>query len=358
MANKKNTSLTNVNSHRIYYLDVLRTLACLSVILLHSSSKYAVKNWGAFDFWIGISFNSISRFCVIIFVMISGALLLDEKYKYTTQKIIKHIKKMIIFFVFWSAIYCIIYQIIEPILQNKSINYKKIIEVFFTGHYHLWFVYMIIGLYLIVPLLRLWVKDENKKQVEYFIILSIVFSYLIPQITLIGKYYSNIFNYINNIIEGELKLNYVTGYTTYFILGWYLHNYTVKHKKLLYLLGIFSLILSVFGSYKLSITKQSPILLFDDFSLIMLLYSSTVFLFIKEKYINSKSNKFINVISENSLGIYALHAFFVNKTYLIISKIGINIAIFNIPLVFLSSFLLSFLLSYILSKIPVLKKIV
>ena len=81
MTNKKNTSLTNVNSHRIYYLDVLRTLACLSVILLHSSSKYAVKNWGAFDFWIGISFNSISRFCVIIFVMISGALLLDEKYK-------------------------------------------------------------------------------------------------------------------------------------------------------------------------------------------------------------------------------------------------------------------------------------
>jgi len=69
------------------------------------------------------------------------------------------------------------------------------------GHYHLWFIYLIIGLYFIIPLLRLWVTDDNKKYVEYFIGLSIVFAFIIPQITSIGMYYSSLFVYINDILE-------------------------------------------------------------------------------------------------------------------------------------------------------------
>lgn len=60
------------------------------------------------------------------------------------------------------------------IIKHESIDIINIIGSLIKGHYHLWFVYLIIGLYLIVPLLRLWVNDTNKKYVEYFIILSII----------------------------------------------------------------------------------------------------------------------------------------------------------------------------------------
>ena len=86
------------------------------------------------------------------------------------------------------------------IIKHESIDIIKIIGSLIKGHYHLWFVYLIIGLYLIVPLLRLWVNDTNKKYVEYFIILSIIFTYIIPQIISIGINYSNLFEYINDII--------------------------------------------------------------------------------------------------------------------------------------------------------------
>ena len=188
-------------SNRIVYMDVLRVIACFSVIMIHSSAQYVVKDIGSFNFWVGNIFDGLARIGVPLFIMISGALMLDKNYQFSTQKIIKHIIRMIVFFVFWSVLYCFIFNIVgSKIIKHESIDIIKIIGSLIKGHYHLWFVYLIIGLYLIVPLLRLWVNDTNKKYVEYFIILSIIFTYIIPQIISIGSNYSNLFEHINDII--------------------------------------------------------------------------------------------------------------------------------------------------------------
>lgn len=94
---------------------------------------------------------------------------------------------MTIFFIFWSVFYCIIHQVVTPRCANEPIKIKRIINDLVVGNYHLWFMYLIVGLYLIVPLLRLWVKDENKKYVEYFIILSIVFVYIYNMLLQLAK---------------------------------------------------------------------------------------------------------------------------------------------------------------------------
>ena len=161
-------------SNRIVYLDVLRVIACFSVIMVHSCAQYFVKDIGSFNFWVGNIFDGLARIGVPLFIMISGALMLDKNYQFSTQKLIKHIIKMIAFFAFWSVFYCFMFKIVGSIIiKHESIDIINIIGSLIKGHYHLWFVYLIIGLYLIVPLLRLWVNDTNKKYVEYFIILSI-----------------------------------------------------------------------------------------------------------------------------------------------------------------------------------------
>jgi len=61
-------------------LDLLRVLASFMVILLHVSTKYVVENIGSPNlyFTIGNFFNSITRISVPIFVMLSGAFILDN----------------------------------------------------------------------------------------------------------------------------------------------------------------------------------------------------------------------------------------------------------------------------------------
>lgn len=347
---------------RIYYLDILRVIACLSVIMIHSSGPYVVEEVGTFNFWVGNILDGLARIGVPIFVMISGSLMLNQNYNFTKSKIIKHIKKMIIFFCFWSVIYCVVFNIVVPLLlKHEPISIIKILGSLIKGHYHLWFIYLIIGLYLIVPLLRLWVNDKNKKYVEYFIILAIIFSYLIPRIIDIGSNYSNIFEHLNEIVEKNLSLKYVGGYTAYFILGWYINNYDLKHKKLVYTLGIIGVFMTVIGTYILFATSGEYIsAMYSGLSINVLFQSIAVFYIIKNRFINvtNDNNKIINSISKNSLGIYAIHVSIVTIMYYILGYIGINYAIVNIPIIFIISFLCAWICSYVLSKIPFLRKFV
>jgi len=346
--------------NRIYYLDVIRVVACLAVIMIHSSAIYVDNNIGSLNFWVGNILNGISRVGVPLFVMISGALLLDKDYNYSNKKPFNHITKLIIFFVFWSFIYCVIFRIIEPaLIKHESVNIVEVVGSLIKGHYHLWYIYMIIGLYLILPLMRLWIKDENKKYVEYFIILSIIFNYIIPQIISVGKNYTDLFNHVQNILD-YINLKYVGGFTTYFVLGWYINNYSFKKRKIIYMTGILSAITTILGTYIIFITSGKVTHIGGYLTINVFLQTVAIFLCIKTKFNNIKENKskFISIISKNSLGIYAIHAGIVSIAYDLLLNRGFNVAIINIPIVFIISLMGSVLITYMLEKIPILKKVI
>lgn len=344
---------------RIYYLDILRVIACLSVIIIHSSANDVIKDIGSLNFWTGNILNGLSRIAVPLFVMISGALMLDENYQFSFKKLIKHLKKMIIFFIFWSIIYCVIFDIIYPILyKNETIDIIYVISSLIEGYFHLWFIYLIIGLYLIVPLLRLWVNNKNKKYVEYFIMLSIIFTLIIPQIANIGKYYSSFFEIIYNIIEKNLSIKYVGGYTIYFILGWYINNYEIKAKKTIYILGIIGFLMTTIGTYIFSMTTGQPLQMNNNLSINVLFQTLAIFILVKNKFKEKQDNVLINSIAKYSLGIYAIHALFIKILYIFLEKNNITSALIKIPIAFTLSFGLSYLSTCILSKIPFLKKFI
>ena len=359
-SNRQITQTAAEGSKRIRYFDLLRTIACFAVVLIHASMRYVVKDVGSFDFWIGNFFDSISRIAVPLFVMLSGALLLDENYAFTIKKLAGHIAKIILFFVFWSAAYCIVFEFLAPILRGEPVSILSAIKSFAEGHFHLWFCYMIVGLYLLVPLLRLWIKKENKKHVEYFLLLSLFFSFALPQIVKIGGCYSAYFNEINTLLD-NLNLKYVGGFTSYFILGWYLHNFEIEKKTLLYVLGFFGVLFTVSMTFVLSYTTGQAIQMYDNISVNVLLQTSAVFVAAKALYHDKphkKADRFFVFISKNSLGVYAIHAAFITVCYTLLGKTSIKAAILTVPCVFVVSLTLSLLLSFLLSKTPLLKKIV
>ncbi|MDO4747310.1 MAG: acyltransferase family protein, partial [Candidatus Saccharibacteria bacterium] len=345
---------------RVYYLDVLRVIACMAVILIHASAPYLGKDLGSFNFWVGNVLDSLSRIAVPLFVMISGALILNEKYAYKSEKIKKHIIKLAVFFIFWSAFYTLIFGIIYKIVVGESIDVLDIALTFIKGHYHLWFIYLIIGLYLIVPLLRLWVKKENKKYVQYFIILSLIFAFLLPQIIEIGSHYSDKFDIFEKLLDTKLALCYIGGYTAYFLLGWYLNTFDIKNKKMIYCFGIISVFVTIMGTYLLSVTTNQAMQLYSNLGLNVLLQSVAVFVFVKSRLntTSTKERKIVKTISKYSLGVYAIHALIVEIAYMALKFVGMNEAMVAIPIVFVLAFSVSFLASAIMSRVPLFRNVV
>lgn len=132
---------------RIYYLDFIRIIAIIAVIVIHVTAQnwYNIAlnstTWTIFNIY-----NSIVRWAVPILVMISGALFLDKQID--LKKIYqKNIARIIISFIFWSLIYAIIDY-------SKGYALKSVFESILIGHYHMWYLYMIAGLYILVPLLK------------------------------------------------------------------------------------------------------------------------------------------------------------------------------------------------------------
>ena len=159
LANKQNK--ININNNvfekniklRIYYFDILRIISSFSVILIHISGEYYLNlNINDPNWKIAFYYNGIARVGLQIFFMISGALFLSKE---ITLNIIitKYIKKILIHLIIWSFIY----SIYDIDLSNK-ININKIIIKFFNGHYHLWYLYSTIELYIISPFLREIIK--------------------------------------------------------------------------------------------------------------------------------------------------------------------------------------------------------
>ncbi|MEE3325182.1 MAG: acyltransferase family protein [Methanosphaera sp.] len=162
----------NPTKSREISFDILRIMASFAVMMIHISSQ----NWYEVDIysyeWMIFSFyDSISRWGVPIFVMISGALFLGN------CRSIKRIYKRNIFriitaFIFWSFFYA-------SIMFVCGCSLKEALACFFRGFYHMWFLFMIIGLYMITPFLVAIVKD--KKLINYFLLLSLLFAFALPQ---------------------------------------------------------------------------------------------------------------------------------------------------------------------------------
>ena len=353
---------------RIVYLDVLRIIACIAVVVLHTSS---VHLWHAdlySNTWTKlIVFDGLSRFGVPVFVMISGALLLENKkgslsanngaaagWRREWQDIQKRIIRIATAFAFWSAIYTI------WDFFHYHLNLFGIISTFIRGPVHLWFLFMIAGLYLIIPFLKM---IANSKYVDYFIILGVIFNFVLPFVVwlsgIINLQIQEIIGYpVNNI-----NFSIATGYPFYFVLGHWLKNkeFSTKTVVTISLFSVLGFIITISGTIFLS-RKDGALneYFFNNSSIGIGLEALGVYVLVKtllEK--RTFSNKALNVISRlsnSTFCIYLIHVLILN----ILDLFGINAisrnAIFMVPAVALATFILSFCGYEFIKRIPKLNK--
>ncbi len=151
--------------------DRLRNLATVMVIGIHVAAPIAHGeglDFNGFWWWSGNFWNSLTRPAVPLFVMLSGYLLLGKDYP-LPDFLKKRFSRVVIPAVFWMLIYCFYNYMAKGSPATLGEALKSIV----TGpvHYHLWFIYLIIGLYLVYPILRPWVRTASNQDFLYFIVM-------------------------------------------------------------------------------------------------------------------------------------------------------------------------------------------
>lgn len=359
----------NVNKNledRKFYYDYLRIFAIMAMITLHvSASNWARTDINGFDWQVFNFYDSIVRWCVPIFVMISGALFLKKEV--TITKIYKkYIPRMLCAFVVWSFIYFLFAgknmseQLIGLFQDDNLIKLASIIK----GHYHLWFIPMIAGIYMCIPIIKKITEDE--KIGKYFMLLSFLFAFVLPQLINLMKDFGdkNIITLANALDKDLLNMHIeiVTGYVYYFILGYFISD--IQFSKIqqiaIYLLGLLGFAFTIIISRMITIKSQAPIeQYYGNFNVNVLLETIAVFeLFKNIPFKNKWYYCFVVKMSKWSFGAYLAHALIIEQ----LKKNGINTlslpipSYLSVPAICLIVFCCSFIISAILNYIPFIKK--
>ena len=301
------------------------------------------------EFIVGNLFDSISRLGVPLFLMISGALFLDEHRQITIRGILcKNVKTIAWITLVWAVIY---FVACDMIWGSDTVTVKQALIGILDGHYHMWYLYVIIGLYIITPFLRKFTTKENKHLVLFFIAVSFVVQFMLPTLSMMLS-----IPYLRTWIN-KFHPDFFDGYVTYFLLGWYIVHIGIGQKRLrqvIYLMSALSLISMILYSQFSGYYKVA----YQNIGLFTPLYAAGVFLALNNLNLacKEKTARRLTELSKLTFGTYLVHI-------LVLSVFNKTIIYSRYPaLHILVSFAVvscgSLLISYILSRIPVLKKII
>lgn len=331
---------------RIVYLDLLRIIAIIAVIMIHVSAE----NWYVTEVdnkWLMNNFiNSIvGMWAVPTFVTISGALLLGNSKFNIKSLFTKYLPRIIFILVVWHTIYYF-YQ--NPTLSTTNVVqcYKNLIlgEVYS----HLWYLYLVIGLYIITPILNKLVRVLNKNEYIYMLIIGFCLTAGIQTLCYFSK-----FDFYA-IIEPYKVLNFNV-MLFYYLLGYYLKKWDIPYGKITLVVSVTLLIIMSILQNIISVKKGMPITFSGTSNVLAIFIVASLFSVLKNNQ-KLKSKLIISKMGKLTLGVYLIH-FIIEKTLL---KFGINANMIN-PilgniLVTLIIAVISYLLCFIISKIPIIKK--
>ena len=342
----------NTERKRELHYDLLRIISAFSVVILHCAAQY----WYDLDIYgmqwmIANSYDAIFRFGVPVFVMISGALFLAPEYKLDIKRLYKHnILRMVVIYVLWSGLYglwdC-------RYADHSVLGIKDVLREMMGGRYHLWFLPMIIGIYMILPILKGWIERAGKKQIEYILILFFVVQILNQTIRALTV--TDELQYILKILDVELICSYVG----YFILGYYLAHIGIgpKLKRFLYIALLPSVICNVvLGNYLSHRSGVPTAAIYDSFGLFTFITVTALFVFAKDKWKKASYGKagdfVVKELSADMLGVYVMHIGVIE----VLEIFGIHSMMMNnvfaIPLLAIICFAICTLLSSLLRRIP------
>lgn len=325
-------------------LDILRLLATLAVIMIHGGLGIQTDIEIVKHIYYGI--HAAIVWCVPVFFMISGRFFLDPERNVPLRKILtKYIPHIITVFIFWTAVYTAYYKLSGA---YDDLNIFGIMTQFIEGPYHFWYLYTLVGLYIITPFLRK--IAENKQLLVYFLILFVILNVTTEYLVYLPK--------VGDIIQSfadKFCLSMVIGYVGYFMLGYFLwsikDSVTKRRELILYVIGIMFFIGTILAEALVSPELREADFVKQYMKPNVVIYSTILYLFFIKRVskinFSERAVKILAFLTEMGFGIYCVHAL-VNELF----QISLPCSSLRVICIYL----ISLVLTYLIRKIPYIGK--
>ncbi|MFT4222682.1 acyltransferase [Dysgonomonas sp.] len=377
--------MNEIQKEHIAWVDILRLTACFLVIVSHSCDPFVGQfENNHYEFLTGAFIGSLVRPCVPLFVMISGVLLLPVGVDMATFYK-KRARRLIAPFVFWSMMLPILYylyihsgiEIISPNIVTEdhtlTATLIKLYTFLFNFSYDttaLWYVYMLIGLYLFMPIIGAWLKQASKKDVQWFLRIWIV-SMCLPYLQMLAPLLGYEGNYGNMGLLGVCDWNpygmfyYFSGFLGYMVLAYYLTHHPLNwdwKKTLSVAIPLFAIGYAITSGgfiltqeyYPGSYANLEIIWYFSGINVFLMTFS----VFIIMQKIKVKSSPFLKKTAALTFGIYLCHFIFVQLGYDLIYP-GIPVPPFlKIVIIAVFTFAISLLIIWLMSMNKITRKVI
>lgn len=327
----------------IGWIDLLRVIACFLVVFSHCCDPFVAQ----FDndrssFLTGVFSGSMVRSCVPLFVMMSGALLLPVRMDMGTFYR-KRIGRIIVPLVFWSLVLPVLFFVylnyINPTTLNPQISLSdydssalitKLYTFIFNFNFDtvpMWYLYMLVGLYLILPVISGWLQNASRKDIKLFLSIWGI-SLFVPYVKMFAPFLGFQGNFGNMGIWGVCDWNdygtfyYFSGFVGYLMLAYYLIKYPLdwSWKKMLSITIPMFLVGYLITSYGYILTQKFFPGNYANLEIVWYFAGINVFMmtfpiFVIVQKLKMRSSPWLAHLASLTFGIYLSHFVFVTITY-------------------------------------------
>ncbi len=348
----KDLSMSSSASSRHVGYDMLRVLACLMVVILHASAQNwyltapAEGEWGGMHIW-----NSAARSAVPIFFMISGALFLNAP-RPGKKFLTRNIPRLLSVFIVWSVLYGIDAMTVPGVLENPA----RLIDYAMAGHYHLWFLPAMIGVYILLPVLYAIAHYENGWALRLYLPVFLIFGIICGT----AAAFDGMLPWAVSVGFAKIAPE-LCGYCGYFLLGYALTKIDTARLRPWMLMLIFAVSVGITAAAGILYSRHTGVptaLLHGEFTLPTFAEAVSLFLLFRAVKISpeSRTARVFGELSACTLGIYLLHPFVMERllaygfgTTVIHAGIGVLLVTAVVTLICLA-------VSAALRRIPVIGK--
>jgi len=344
----------STKSTNIQWLDTLRALATLGVIIIHVSSPLVNMAYGKNMpyWWVGNVVDSAVRFAVPVFLMLSGATLLGKEYK-LGEFYKRRFARVLVPFLFWMVVYWVYRWAMLKTWQQPHEPFAILtwaVKLFLKEGIskHFWYVYMIVFIYLFVPFLGKGLRKLNLSALSNILLLWVVLTFAFKSVPL------NMYGWSEDY--GSKFLGYFL-YTGYLVLGYYLTQIPVSSKKIrfpvvtIYVLTVVvSAVTTYFFSQK---AHRIDLSMYSYLSVNTIIQSIAFFMSIKDNEVKNRYLSFVqSTISSYSYGIYLVHIMIIGILFQNGIYWNLTNPLLSLPLLAIGVLVCSFMIIFVLRKIP------
>lgn len=339
---------------RAAYIDVARIVAIVAVVCIHVLSLVpASVPRGSGRWWLGLTGNAAARWSVPVFVMLSGALLLDPCRRESLGAFYRRrLTRVGVPAVAWIGLYYVFRMLAHHEQLTPARMWREILQA--RTYYHLYFLYAILGLYAVTPFLRVFVRAASRVELTAVTVLALSAAAL-----------DQLLGATAHISSPTYALTLFLPYLGYFLAGYLLRDVRVPAWTGWLLGGVFGVTVAAEVGVSMLLTARGGIadlqVPMSYFSFLTVAMSLSVFLLLARwrppARISAGSRRRLHLAAAATFGVYLAHPMVLDRLYFYLHLTRGNASAGALVGLVVATTVLTFAAVLVLGRVPGIRRL-